>query len=208
MTKYLRKQKNLIISETGFKRFATLLLTAMLLLVILYPAVQNDSLQIEGSAGQVSIINDITNRRTIEAKPGEAIFIDSDITNGKTIKSKNEEESLFVREIGHNRKINEEFNAVSWLQKVAEMVIRQNGGRRTLEILHQRIARAVRYLRQLRISKFLVSTMLFSLKHEQIGRYFYAGSSKEKELILRSRLLVDFMRRADGKKNGIFSSIK
>lgn len=86
------------------------------------------------------------------------------------------------------------------------IINRREGSQRVLEALEQRTGNVTRYVQQVRM--LLVLAVVFALQMEPPEPLFQWAGHEQRELVFRDRMIVEYIRRADGKKNGIFSSIK
>lgn len=84
---------------------------------------------------------------------------------------------------------------------------RESYGVRSVEQIEQRTAFRYRYLQQIRLLVWYMIAGFFALP-ELYQACFGDGRRRQRELIPRSQMIVAYIKRADGKKNGIPSFIK
>ena len=96
---------------------------------------------------------------------------------------------------------------VAALQNTEHYTTRETSGQKTTEFLEGQTFRRLRYAQQHRQWANLAANV-FSVSPDLLKQYFSLGYKEQKELLSRSRLIVEFICRADGKKDGILSLIK
>lgn len=96
--------------------------------------------------------------------------------------------------------------AVSAWQNTEQYTTRETSGQKTVSFLGEQTFRRLRYIQQYRQWTY-VTANAFSIFPELFKQYFSMGCKEQKELLTRSRLIVEFICRADGKKDGILSLI-
>lgn len=96
---------------------------------------------------------------------------------------------------------------VAVIQATEQYITRETSGQKPAEFLEGQTCRRLRYVQQYRHGINIVANT-FSACPRLFGQYFSLGSREQKELLSRSRLIVEFICRADGKKDGIISLIK
>lgn len=84
---------------------------------------------------------------------------------------------------------------------------RESYGWRSVEQIEQRTAFRYRYLQQIRLLVWYIIAGFLVLP-ELYQAYFGNGRRRQRELVPRSQMIAAYIKRADGKKNGLTSFIK
>lgn len=179
--RYLQRQRKSVISSIGFKRVFCLLSAVMILLSAAVP---------------IDLIREMR-RGTVQqgaCAPGEG----DGFRQGYCVSSGIGEllgAAAMVLTVPSAPRAEEQYSGRELL------------GLRSIESLGRQTAFRYRYLQQNRLFVWYV-ILAFLLLPELLLQFFGSGRKRQRELISRSRMIVNYMRKADGKKNGIASSIK
>lgn len=181
MMRYLQKQRKSAISSIGFKRAVCLLFAVMILLSSAVPMDNLRDMKRE-AALQETYAPDVPDG----LPPG-----------GHALSGMREvlKAAVMILSMPSVPRAEEQYTGRELL------------GIRSIESLGQQAAFRYRYLQQNRLLVWYV-ILAFLLLPGLLRQYFGSGRKKQRELVTRSRMIVIYMRKADGKKNGIAFSIK
>lgn len=181
MMKYLQRQRKSVVLNTGFKRACCLILAFVVLLSVVVTAriCRSVSGETEGIAG----IYVGTEQMAVSQAMSErhAVGIHTGIYTKLSVPM--------------GRKAEEQYNT----RNLVELRGRAEIG--------ECVAFRYRYLQQIRLFVWYIITG-FLLLAGLFYQYYGSGRIIQRELVPRSRMIVSYIRRADGKKNGIASFIK
>lgn len=100
----------------------------------------------------------------------------------------------------------QELQAATLRGEAQQFSVKESTEERMAQINGKQSMGRARGLRQTKLLILPVGT-LFSEKPQLFKCFFSVGNAKQKELVLRSQRIVEFICKADGKKNGLFSFI-
>lgn len=168
--KYLQRLRQSVISNTGFRRFLSLIFGFVVLLSAVIPADGCNFWQVSAE-GETAAYN------LLEA--------------GRVGQSK-----VRMQLMAPNRRVQN-----------AQYTTRELYGLRGVQIIEQKTAFRYRYLSQIRLLVWYLIAGFLVLP-ELLYQCYGDGRRLQRELIPRSRMIVNYIKRADGKKNGLSSFIK
>lgn len=181
MMRYLQRQRKSVISSTGFKRVFCLLSAVM---ILLSAAVPMDNLRDMKREAVQQV------QRVPDGPGGSQLGYCVASGGGEVLQA-----AVSMLSVPSARRSEEQYTGRELL------------GMWNIEALGQQVTFRYRYLQQSRLFTWYV-ILGFLLLPELLRQYFGGGRKKQRELVPRSRMIVTYMRKADGKKNGIASSIK
>ena len=181
MMKYLQRQRKSVVLSTGFKRVCCLILAVVVLLSVVITA------RVCRSASGVTEdfigIYEGTKQVTMSQAMSERVA--AGIHTGVYAKLS----------APMDREAEEQYNTRNLLELRGRAEIGEC------------VAFRYRYLQQIRLFVWYMITG-FLLLAGLFYQYYGSGRIRQRELVPRSRMIVSYIRRADGKKNGIASFIK
>lgn len=181
MMRYLQRQRKSVVLSTGFKRVCCLMLSLVVLLSVVVSSRISRSASdwMEDLAGICEETEQVTAAHASGERLASGIYT-----------------CIYTKlSVPMKPKAEEQYNT----RNLVELRGRAEIG--------ECVAFRYRYLQQIRLFVWYIITG-FLLLAELFFQYYGSGRIIQRELIPRSRLIVSYICRADGKKNGITSFIQ